>query len=71
MQPDAEVYVLTAISGHVGRLTTNLRSPLLLNLNRRLGCQVITSDNQPLQRPLPLAHSSSDEQAPPIVRQAA
>jgi flagellar assembly factor FliW len=71
MQPDAEVYVLTAISGHVGRLTTNLRSPLLLNLNRRLGCQVITSDSQPLQRPLPLAHSSQDEQAPPIVRQAA
>ena len=36
MQPGAEIYVLTAVSGHVGKLTTNLRSPFLLNLSRRL-----------------------------------
>ena len=54
MRPGAEVYVMTTVSGHVGKLTTNLRSPLLLNLSRRLGCQVITSDEQPIQQPLPL-----------------
>lgn len=71
LQPGAELYVLTAISGHVGRLTTNLRSPLLLNLNRRLGCQVITSDDQPIQRPLPLARASQQVSVAEIVRQAA
>ncbi len=55
MRPGAEIYVMTTVSGHVGKLTTNLRSPVLLNLNRRLGCQVITSDDQPLQHPVPLA----------------
>ena len=55
MRPGAEVYVMSTISGHVGNLTTNLRSPLLLNLDRRLGCQVITNDEQSIRRPLPLA----------------
>ena len=70
LRPGAELYVMTAVSGHVGKLTTNLRSPLLLNLNRRLGCQVITNDEQPIQQQLPLAmpaHPSVSE----IVRQAA
>lgn len=58
LQPGAETYVMTTVSGHVGKLTTNLRSPLLLNLSRRLGCQVITSDEQPIQKSLPLATES-------------
>ena len=70
MQLGSEIYVLTAISGHVGRLTTNLRSPMLLNLSRRLGCQVITSDDQPIQSPLPLSKTSQASVAE-IVRQAA
>ncbi len=71
MQPGAEIYVLTTISGHVGRLTTNLRSPLLLNLSRRLGCQVITGDEQPIQQPLPLASPSNQISVAELVRQAA
>ena len=59
LKPGAELYVLSTVSGHVGKLTTNLRSPILLNLNRRLGCQVITDDLQPIQQPVPLATSSS------------
>ncbi len=59
MQPGAQMYVMTTVSGHVGKLSTNLRSPLLLNLSRRLGCQVITSDDQPIQMALPLASSAS------------
>jgi flagellar assembly factor FliW len=50
MKPGAEMYVLSTISGHGGKLTTNLRSPILLNLSRRLGCQVITDNQQPLQQ---------------------
>jgi flagellar assembly factor FliW len=71
MKLGAELYVLTAVSGHVGRLTTNLRSPMLLNLHRRLGCQVITSDDQPIQKPLPLAKTSQQVSVAEIVRQAA
>ena len=71
LQPGAEIYVLTAVSGHVGNLTTNLRSPLLINLDRRLGCQVITNDDQPLQEPLPLAQSASSISAAEVARQAA
>ena len=50
MKPGAEMYVLSTIAGHGGKLTTNLRSPILLNLSRRLGCQVITDNQQPLQQ---------------------
>lgn len=50
MKPGAEMYVLTTIAGHSGKLTTNLRSPVLLNLGRRLGCQVITDNDQPIQQ---------------------
>ena len=50
MKPGAEMYVLTTVSGHSGKLTTNLRSPILLNLSRRLGCQVITDNDHPLQQ---------------------
>jgi flagellar assembly factor FliW len=71
MQAGAELYVLSAVSGRAGRLTTNLRSPLLLNLHRRLGCQVITTDDQPIQQPLPMAKSASRVSVAEIIRQAA
>jgi flagellar assembly factor FliW len=71
LQMGAEVYVLTAVAGHVGRLTTNLRSPVLLNLHRRLGCQVITTDDQAIQQPLPLASRSQRSATVEVVRKAA
>ena len=49
-----ELYVLTTVAGHVGRLSTNLRAPMLINLDRRLGTQVITEDNRPLRQALSL-----------------
>lgn len=58
MQPGAEIFILTTVSGHVGKLTTNLRAPILLNLDRRLGCQVITDDEQPIRAELPLRTQS-------------
>lgn len=54
MQPGSDVFILTTVSGHVGKLTTNLRAPILLNVDRRLGCQVITEDEQPIRQELPL-----------------
>ena len=71
LQPGSDLFVLTTISGHVGRLTTNLRSPLLLNLHRRLGCQVITGDEQPIQQPLPLAGTVLGMSAADVMRHAA
>jgi flagellar assembly factor FliW len=65
LQPGSEVYILTAVSGHVGKLTTNLRSPFLLNLNRRLGCQIITSTEYPIQQPLPLATTAVQQGVAP------
>ena len=57
---DHRTYVLTTVAGGVGRLTTNLRAPIIMNLDRRLGCQVVTGDDQPMQHLLPSssAHSS-------------
>ena len=42
-------YVLSLVSQNPHGLTLNLRAPLLFNLDRRLACQVVTSDDQPLQ----------------------
>ncbi len=43
-----QVYVLTVVSQSDGDLTLNLKAPLIINLDRRLGRQVITTDNQPV-----------------------
>jgi flagellar assembly factor FliW len=43
-----EAYVLTVVSSSDGDLTLNLKAPLIINLDRRLGRQVITSDDQPV-----------------------
>lgn len=53
LKPGAEVYVLTTVSGYAEKMTTNLRSPIVLNLSRRLGCQLITNNDHPIQRALP------------------
>lgn len=45
-------YVLSIVSRTGKDLTINLRAPLIINLERRLGRQVITSDEQPLQHPI-------------------
>ena len=52
LRPGDEIYVLTTLSGRPGRLVTNLRAPLVLNLKRRIGCQLITEDDHSIQYPL-------------------
>lgn len=46
---DDSAFVLNAVARNANGLTLNLKSPLLFNLDRRLGTQVLTLDDQPLQ----------------------
>jgi len=48
-----EAFVLVPVGRNEDGLTLNLRAPVILNLNRRIGRQVITGDEQPLQLALP------------------
>jgi len=45
-------YVLSVVSKSDDDLTLNLKAPLIINLDRRLGRQVITTDEQPVARQL-------------------
>ena len=45
-------FILMVVAKNDGRLTMNLKAPLLINLDRRIGRQVVTSDEQPLQHAL-------------------
>ena len=44
-----QAYVLGVVSRDRDVLTLNLRAPIIVNLDRRLGCQVVTVDQQPIQ----------------------
>jgi len=48
-----EAFVLVPVGRNESGLTLNLRAPVILNLNRRIGRQVVTGDEQPLQLALP------------------
>src|SRR5262245_42590746 len=52
LNADSLMFVLSILSKNDGQLTLNLRAPLVLNLQRQLGRQVITSDEQPTQHPV-------------------
>jgi flagellar assembly factor FliW len=43
-----QTYVLTIVSRSDGDLTLNLKAPVIVNLDRRIGRQVITTDDQPV-----------------------
>lgn len=43
-----QAYVLAVVSKSDGELTLNLKAPLIVNLDRRVGRQVITTDDQPI-----------------------
>ena len=47
---DAEVVVVA--SRHEDGLTLNLRAPLVINVEKRIGCQVVAKDALPVQFPL-------------------
>jgi flagellar assembly factor FliW len=43
-----QAYVLAVVSRGDDELTLNLKAPLIVNLDRRIGRQVITTDEQPI-----------------------
>ena len=47
-----QAYVLAVVSQSDGDFTLDLKAPLVLNLDRKLGRQVITVDEQPVALPL-------------------
>lgn len=60
-KPD-HAYVLTVVSKTESQITINLKAPLIINLDRRLGRQVVTNDDQPLQleiAPIPRTYRRS------------
>ena len=63
LRSDHRTYVLTTLAGGKGRLTTNLRAPIIMNLDRRLGVQVVTGDDQPMQYQIPASSSASSRMA--------
>jgi flagellar assembly factor FliW len=56
---EEQAAVLAVVSRNGQTLTCNLRAPIVVNLDRRVGCQVVTADEQPLQYPLAELPSSA------------
>ena len=48
-----QAFVLNVLSQNAGELTVNLKAPVIINLDRRIGRQIVTVDEQPLQLALP------------------
>jgi flagellar assembly factor FliW len=48
-----QAFVLVVVSRNECGLTVNLRAPVLINLDRRIGRQVVTNDEQPIKLALP------------------
>jgi flagellar assembly factor FliW len=48
-----QAYVLAVLSRGDRELTLNLKAPVIINLGRRIGRQVITTDEQPVALELP------------------
>jgi flagellar assembly factor FliW len=49
LSPNSPAYVLTVVSKEGDQLAVNLKAPVIVNLDRRLGKQVVSTDDQPLQ----------------------
>ena len=48
-----QAYLLAVVSKHESSLTINLKAPLVINLQRRLGRQVVATGEAPVQHALP------------------
>lgn len=58
-----DAQVLVVVARHDGRLTANLRAPIVINLRARLGRQVVANDDHPLQYSLPASSSQLKKSA--------
>lgn len=69
---DAEVVVIASRQAggeQASVLTLNLRAPLVINVEERRGCQVISKDDLPVQFPLSL-HAAPSATTAPLKRTA-
>lgn len=46
-----QAFVLNVINRHDDQFTVNLKAPVIINLDRRLGRQIVTLDEQPIALP--------------------
>ena len=58
LDPLQEAHVLVIVSKNERSITLNLKAPLIINLQRRIGRQVVTNVDQPLQYELSNPESS-------------
>lgn len=58
MRGGDQVFVLTVVSKNGMTLTTNLKSPLLINATQRVGIQIVSTENAPLALPIGLVDRS-------------
>lgn len=58
-----EAHVLAIVSEHEGRLTLNLKAPIVVNVRTRTARQVVVNDDHPLQFVLPSASSRMKKSA--------
>ena len=57
LRSEDQLFVLSVVSKNGLTLTTNLKSPILLNASRQIAVQVVTSNDAPLALPIGLTHS--------------
>src|SRR5262245_6278480 len=46
-----QAFVLNVINRHDEQFTVNLKAPVIINLDRRIGRQIVTLDDQPIALP--------------------
>ncbi len=54
LQNQDQLFVLTVVSRNGLTLTINLKSPILINATKRIGAQVVSSEDVPLSLPIGL-----------------
>lgn len=52
-----EAHVLAVVAEHEGRLTLNLKAPIVVNIRTRAARQIVVNDDHPLQFVLPATSS--------------
>ncbi|MBN1808741.1 MAG: flagellar assembly protein FliW [Planctomycetes bacterium] len=64
---DAAIAVIITVPGDLARATCNLLAPLVFNVEKRLGAQVILEENYPIRHPLIVRRIAppADAPAPP------
>lgn len=57
------IFILSVVSKSGKTLTMNLRSPIVINLTKRIACQVIASEPLPLALPIELPSANTEKRA--------